>query len=101
MPRIPLAPVQAQPLDARKADYAIEIANGLADIGANQVISTTLYNGQFPGDHCCGFMKDKPRPWTFITERIIPNSCIGMGKKSPPMSMAPGRKDPSWCRLMA
>ena len=49
LPRLPFALAQAQPADPRKADYTIEIANGLADIGPDQVISTTLYNGQFPG----------------------------------------------------
>jgi FtsP/CotA-like multicopper oxidase with cupredoxin domain len=33
----------------RKADYTIEIANGLAELGPDQMISTTLYNGQLPG----------------------------------------------------
>jgi FtsP/CotA-like multicopper oxidase with cupredoxin domain len=49
VPRGPLAFAQTQPLDAAKADYTVEIANGLVDIGADQIISTTLYNGQFPG----------------------------------------------------
>jgi FtsP/CotA-like multicopper oxidase with cupredoxin domain len=49
MPAIPHAFAQSQPLDRRNVDYTIEIANGLADIGSNQIISTTLYNGQFPG----------------------------------------------------
>ena len=49
MPPIPIAFAQTQPADTRKADYTIEIANGLADIGPDQIISTTLYNGQFPG----------------------------------------------------
>ena len=40
---------QAPPPDARKADYTIEIANGLAELSPDQIVSTTLYNGQFPG----------------------------------------------------
>jgi FtsP/CotA-like multicopper oxidase with cupredoxin domain len=41
----PLAPwVQTQ-----RADYTIRIATGLAELGPDQIISTTLYNGQFPG----------------------------------------------------
>jgi FtsP/CotA-like multicopper oxidase with cupredoxin domain len=32
-----------------KADYRIEIASGLAELGPSQIISTSLYNGQFPG----------------------------------------------------
>ena len=40
---------QAQPTDTRKADYTIEIANGLAELAPDQIVSTTLYNRQFPG----------------------------------------------------
>ncbi len=32
-----------------KADYTITVANGLAELGPGQIISTTLYNGRFPG----------------------------------------------------
>jgi FtsP/CotA-like multicopper oxidase with cupredoxin domain len=49
VPRILPAFAQAQPADTSKADYTIEIANGLAELGPDQIISTTLYNGQFPG----------------------------------------------------
>jgi FtsP/CotA-like multicopper oxidase with cupredoxin domain len=49
VPRILPAFAQSQPADTRKADYTIEIANGLAELGPDQIISTTLYNGQFPG----------------------------------------------------
>ena len=31
------------------ADHTIRIANGLVELGPQQIISTTLYNGQFPG----------------------------------------------------
>lgn len=37
----------AQPAD--KADYTLQIANGLVELGPGHIISTTLYNGQFPG----------------------------------------------------
>ena len=36
-----------QPTD--KADYTIHIATGLADLGPGHIVSTTLYNDQFPG----------------------------------------------------
>jgi FtsP/CotA-like multicopper oxidase with cupredoxin domain len=32
-----------------KADYTLRIANGLAELAPEHIISTTLYNGQFPG----------------------------------------------------
>jgi FtsP/CotA-like multicopper oxidase with cupredoxin domain len=47
--RIPPESAQPEPVHARKADYTIEIANGSAEIAPDQIISTTLYNGQFPG----------------------------------------------------
>ncbi len=40
---------ETPPPNARKADYTIEIANGLAELSPDQIVSTTLYNGQFPG----------------------------------------------------
>ncbi|HBK06909.1 MAG TPA: copper oxidase [Acetobacteraceae bacterium] len=48
-PRIMPALAQPQPSETSKADYTIEIAPGLVDLGADQIVSTTLYNGQFPG----------------------------------------------------
>jgi FtsP/CotA-like multicopper oxidase with cupredoxin domain len=32
-----------------KPDYTVRIANGLAELAPNHIVSTTLYNGQFPG----------------------------------------------------
>ena len=34
---------------AGKPDYAIRIATGLAELAPEHIVSTTLYNGQFPG----------------------------------------------------
>src|SRR5271168_4828638 len=34
---------------AEKADYTLRIATGLAELAPDHIISTTLYNGQFPG----------------------------------------------------
>jgi FtsP/CotA-like multicopper oxidase with cupredoxin domain len=34
---------------AEKADYTIRIATGLVDLADDHIVSTTLYNGQFPG----------------------------------------------------
>jgi FtsP/CotA-like multicopper oxidase with cupredoxin domain len=41
----------AKPQNAldEKADYTIRIQTGLLETGPQQIISTTLYNGQFPG----------------------------------------------------
>src|ERR1700724_3224153 len=34
---------------AEKADYTIHIKTGLVEVGPQHIISTTTYNGQFPG----------------------------------------------------
>ena len=44
-PRLRAAYAQAP----SKSDYTIEIVNGLVELGPEQIVSTTLYNGQFPG----------------------------------------------------
>jgi FtsP/CotA-like multicopper oxidase with cupredoxin domain len=35
--------------DTEKADYVLRIATGLVELADKQIVSTTLYNGQFPG----------------------------------------------------
>jgi FtsP/CotA-like multicopper oxidase with cupredoxin domain len=39
----------AEPAAAEKADYTLRIATGLAELAPDHIVSTTLYNGQFPG----------------------------------------------------
>jgi len=34
---------------SERADYTLRIATGLVELGPDHIISTTLYNGQFPG----------------------------------------------------
>jgi FtsP/CotA-like multicopper oxidase with cupredoxin domain len=34
---------------SEKADYTLRIATGLTELAADHIVSTTLYNGQFPG----------------------------------------------------
>jgi len=45
-PRLALADDQTAP---EKADYTLRIAIGLAELAPDHIVSTTLYNGQFPG----------------------------------------------------
>ena len=35
--------------NAAKADYTLHIAAGLVEMAPDHIVSTTLYNGQFPG----------------------------------------------------
>ena len=44
--RLAHAAEQAVP---EKADYTLRIATGLAELAPDHIVSTTLYNGQFPG----------------------------------------------------
>ncbi len=39
----------ANPVAPEKADYTLRIATGLAELASEHIVSTTLYNGQFPG----------------------------------------------------
>lgn len=44
-----IMPMASSPAPQGKADHTIRIATGLVELGANTIVSTTLYNGQFPG----------------------------------------------------
>src|SRR5471032_364041 len=51
-PLMGLAPRLARAADPaldEKADYTLRIANGLAELAPDHIVSTTLYNDQFPG----------------------------------------------------
>jgi FtsP/CotA-like multicopper oxidase with cupredoxin domain len=39
----------AEQAASEKADYTLHIASGLAELAPDHIVSTTLYNGQFPG----------------------------------------------------
>ena len=52
MPQAGASPRLAQADEAAgaaKADYTVRIANGLVELAPDHIVSTTLYNGQFPG----------------------------------------------------
>ena len=34
---------------SEKADYTLRIGTGLVELAPDRIVSTTLYNGQFPG----------------------------------------------------
>ena len=42
-------PGSAPPASSEKADYTLRIATGLVELSPEHIVSTTLYNGQFPG----------------------------------------------------
>lgn len=47
--RWPLLAKADEPPTEGKADYSLQIANGLVELAPDHIVSTTLYNGQFPG----------------------------------------------------
>jgi FtsP/CotA-like multicopper oxidase with cupredoxin domain len=46
VPRLALA---ADEVTAEKADYTLRIGTGLVELAPDHIVSTALYNGQFPG----------------------------------------------------
>ena len=46
VPRLVFA---ADDVTAEKADYTLRIGTGLVELAPDHIVSTTLYNGQFPG----------------------------------------------------
>jgi hypothetical protein len=44
-----LARAADNPASSEKVDYTIRIATGLVELSPEHIVSTTLYNGQFPG----------------------------------------------------
>ena len=77
-PRLRAAYAQAP----AKADYTIEIANGLAEIGPSQIISTTLYNGQFPGP-LLRFKEGQPVTVDIVNKTDHPELLHWHGQKIP------------------
>jgi FtsP/CotA-like multicopper oxidase with cupredoxin domain len=65
-----------------KADYTVEIANGLAEIGPSQIISTTLYNGQFPGP-LLRFKEGQPVTVDIVNKTDHPELLHWHGQKIP------------------
>lgn len=77
-PRLRAAYAQAP----AKADYKIEIANGLAELGPQQIISTTLYNGQFPGP-LLRFKEGQPVTVDIVNKTDHPELVHWHGQKIP------------------
>jgi FtsP/CotA-like multicopper oxidase with cupredoxin domain len=46
---MPLAARATEKAATEKADYTLRIATGLVELSPEHIVSTTLYNGQFPG----------------------------------------------------
>ena len=46
---VPRLALSADGITAEKADYTLRIGTGLGELAPDHIVSTTLYNGQFPG----------------------------------------------------
>ena len=49
LPLLGALPRRASAADQPQADYTLRIATGLVELAPDHIVSTTLYNGQFPG----------------------------------------------------
>ncbi|MBV9776566.1 MAG: multicopper oxidase domain-containing protein [Acetobacteraceae bacterium] len=77
-PRMRAAHAQAP----SKSDYTIEIANGLAELRPEQIVSTTLYNGQFPGP-LLRFKEGQPVTVDIVNKTDRPELLHWHGQKIP------------------
>jgi FtsP/CotA-like multicopper oxidase with cupredoxin domain len=68
--------------ESAKADYTIEVANGLAELGPDQITSTTLYNGQFPGP-LLRFKEGRPVTVDIVNKTDHPELLHWHGQKIP------------------
>src|SRR6185437_7109599 len=66
-----------------KADYTLRIANGLVELGPDHIISTTLYNGQFPGP-LLRFQEGKSVTIDIHNETDTPEQLHWHGQSIPP-----------------
>jgi FtsP/CotA-like multicopper oxidase with cupredoxin domain len=63
-------------------DYTIEIANGLAELGPEQIISASLHNGQFPGP-LLRFKEGQPVTVDIVNQTDHPELLHWHGQKIP------------------
>jgi FtsP/CotA-like multicopper oxidase with cupredoxin domain len=65
-----------------KPDHTIEIANGLAELGPDQIISTALFNGRFPGP-LLRFKEGQPATVDIVNKTDHPELVHWHGQKIP------------------
>ena len=69
----------ADEITAEKADYTLRIGTGLVELAPDHIISTTLYNGQFPGP-ILRFNEGRQSPSTSTTTPTRPSWFTGTGR---------------------
>ena len=74
-----------------KADYSLRIGAGLVELAPEHIVSTTLYNGQFPGP-LLRLTEVSGSSSTSIMTPTPRSSCTGTVSSCPLMLTAPPRK---------
>ena len=74
-----------------KADYVLRIATGLVELASEHIVSTTLYNNQFPGP-LLRFKQGQRVVVEVRNDTDTPELCIGTGKQYQARSMVQPRK---------
>lgn len=78
---IPFA-ARAQQATTDKADYTLKIATGLVDLSSEHIVSTTLYNDQFPGP-LLRFQEGKPLTVDVFNDTDVPELVHWHGQMIP------------------
>lgn len=65
---------------AGKADYTLRIVTGLIELSPEHIVSTTLYNGQFPGP-LLRFKEGKPAMVDLYNETDTPDLLLWHGQR--------------------
>src|SRR6516164_5645345 len=73
--------------DAGRADYTIRIQTNPIEIAPDRIISTTTYNGQFPGP-LLRLKEGQPVTIDIFNQTALPSNCTGTDSFFPPMSTA-------------
>ena len=84
-------------ITAEKPDYTLRIGTGLVELAPDHIVSTTLYNGQFPGP----LLRFKEGQHVIVdvhNDTDTPELVHWHGQMIPMMSTAPPRKEPRSCR---
>ena len=84
----------------KPADYTIRIGMGLVELAPDHIVSTTLYNGQFPGP-LIRFKEGQRTLVDIYNDTDVPELVHWRGQMIPAMSMARRRKARPTCRRAA
>jgi FtsP/CotA-like multicopper oxidase with cupredoxin domain len=87
----PFMRAEAQALLGPNADYSLRIGQARVELAPAHIISTTTYNGQFPGPQL-RFTEGRRVIVDISTTPIYPSNCTGTGRRFRWIWTAPPRK---------